>query len=287
MEPGGLGWLDGFDEFLVRCGLESNGAPDFGEQGLAFPLHGRIATRPAYRLEVQADGAELRLIGEVEEIRFHFLKLRMTTTYRLRPDSRTLQIEDRIQNLSASPAATQMLYHVNFGAPLLDAGAQVVAAAETVVPRNPHAAAAVHNWSSYAAAEPGFEEQVYFLKLKSGADQRTETLLRNAHGTLGASLHFDVRQLPCFTVWKNTTAVEDGYVTGLEPGTNFPNPRSFEAEQGRVRSIAPQADTRYQLDIQCHADARAVSQAEQRIARLQGDQPPQLADRPLSDWCAD
>src|SRR5437762_623923 len=24
MEPGGLGWLDGFDELLVRCGLESN-----------------------------------------------------------------------------------------------------------------------------------------------------------------------------------------------------------------------------------------------------------------------
>ncbi|HMC12709.1 MAG TPA: DUF4432 family protein, partial [Pirellulaceae bacterium] len=28
-EPSGLGWLDGFDEFVVRCGLESNGAPDF------------------------------------------------------------------------------------------------------------------------------------------------------------------------------------------------------------------------------------------------------------------
>src|SRR5262245_12349896 len=31
MEPSGLGWLDGFDELLVRCGLESNGAPDFDE----------------------------------------------------------------------------------------------------------------------------------------------------------------------------------------------------------------------------------------------------------------
>ena len=26
-EPSGIGWLDGFDELLVRCGLESNGAP--------------------------------------------------------------------------------------------------------------------------------------------------------------------------------------------------------------------------------------------------------------------
>ena len=28
-DPGGLGWLDGFDELLVRCGLESNGGARF------------------------------------------------------------------------------------------------------------------------------------------------------------------------------------------------------------------------------------------------------------------
>src|ERR1700722_4263755 len=27
MNNGGLGWLEGFDELLVRCGLENNGAP--------------------------------------------------------------------------------------------------------------------------------------------------------------------------------------------------------------------------------------------------------------------
>ena len=39
-EPSGLGWLEGFDEMLTRCGLASNGAPDFDEQGnLLWPLH--------------------------------------------------------------------------------------------------------------------------------------------------------------------------------------------------------------------------------------------------------
>ena len=28
-EPSGIGWLDGFDELVARCGLVSNGAPDF------------------------------------------------------------------------------------------------------------------------------------------------------------------------------------------------------------------------------------------------------------------
>ena len=33
MDPGGLGWLEGFDELFVRCGLDSNGPPLFDAQG--------------------------------------------------------------------------------------------------------------------------------------------------------------------------------------------------------------------------------------------------------------
>ena len=55
------------------------------------------------------------------------------------------------------------------------------------------------------------------------------------------SLVHNVKQLPCYSVWKNTTASADGSVTGLEPGTNFPNPRSFEGQKGRVLKLAPGA----------------------------------------------
>ena len=72
-EYSGLGWLDGFDELLVRCGLESNGAPEFDEQGrVRYPLHGRIANKPARKLTLTADDAtgELSLTGVVEEVVF-------------------------------------------------------------------------------------------------------------------------------------------------------------------------------------------------------------------------
>ena len=83
-EPSGLGWLDGFDELFVRCGLESNGAPEFDEKTgrLKYPLHGRIGNKPAHHVEVSVDGdsGEIKVTGVVEESRFHFLKLRMTAT---------------------------------------------------------------------------------------------------------------------------------------------------------------------------------------------------------------
>ncbi len=58
---GGLGWLDGFDELLARCGLENNGAPfevktvkpDGTESHTTFGLHGRIANIPASYVAVQ------------------------------------------------------------------------------------------------------------------------------------------------------------------------------------------------------------------------------------------
>ena len=56
-EPSGIGWLYGFDELLVRCGLESNGAPEFLPNGaLLLPLHGRVANIPAHKVEVAIDG---------------------------------------------------------------------------------------------------------------------------------------------------------------------------------------------------------------------------------------
>src|SRR5262245_50376154 len=48
---GGLGWLEGFDELLARCGLENNGAPyevetikpDGSKSHTVYGLHGRIS----------------------------------------------------------------------------------------------------------------------------------------------------------------------------------------------------------------------------------------------------
>ena len=68
-------------------------------------------------------------------------------------------------------------------------------------------------------------------------------MLRNHEGDKGVVLRFRTDQLPAFTLWKNTAGLRDGYVTGLEPGTNYPNPRPFE--QARNRVVRLPVDGRY------------------------------------------
>lgn len=287
-DASGLGWLEGFDELLVRCGLESNGAPEYDEAGrLIYPLHGRIANKPAHLVTAasDSDAQEISLTGVVEEIRFHFMKLRMTSTVAMKAGEAGFRIHDEIENLSGSPAGMQILYHTNFGLPLLDAGSRLVAPIKMVIPRNERAAEGIKSWDAYAAPEPGFEEQVYFIELAAAKSGDTQVLLKNAHGNRGVSMFFNTLQLPCFTVWKNTIAESDGYVTGLEPGTNYPNPRSFEGEQNRVAKIAPGGKVVFDLRVELHDSAAEIEQAEAAINALQEGAKPQVYDKPQPKWC--
>jgi hypothetical protein len=289
-EPSGLGWLDGFNEFFVRCGLESNGAPDFDAKTgrLLYPLHGRIANIPARDVEltVDSDKQEISLRGVVEESRFHFQKLRMTTTITTKIGSSAFTVHDEIENVSALPATMQMLYHINFGLPQLDAGSRVVAPVKTLVPRTPHAASGIKTWDSYSAPQPGFEEMVYFFELNADTDGATRTLLKNAHSMRGVSLVFNKQQLPWFTLWKDTAAAADGYVTGLEPGTNFPNPRTFETAKERVVKLAPGQKQTFDVTVEIHGSPAEVSAAEAKIATIQAGREPKIFDQPQPDWCA-
>jgi len=289
-EPSGLGWLDGFDEFFVRCGLESNGAPEFDSKTgrLVYPLHGRIANKPAsdVQLSVDPDERKIAIRGVVEESRFHFLKLRMTTTISTTVGSSSFTVRDEIANASTVPATMQMLYHINFGLPLLDAGSRVIAPVKTLVPRTPRAASAVKTWDSYSAPEPGFDEMVYFFELNAADDGSTQALIKNAHSTRGVSLAFNKKQLPWFTLWKDTAGEADGYVTGLEPGTNFPNPRSFERSKDREVKLAPGETKGFEIRVDVLTSASEVANAEAAVAKIQAGRQMKVFDQPQSDWCA-
>ncbi len=235
-EPNGLGWLQGFTELLCRCGLTSNGAPGFDRNGrLTWPLHGLIANQPAREVSFGlAEDGSLEIAGRVDEKRMHFWKWQMDTRIRLKPGLASVVIEDKVTNASGSTDRFQNLYHYNLGAPLLEAGAKVVAPVRRVVPRDDHSAGRVQEWSTIWGPVPGDFERVYFLELAFDTNGRSLAMLKNAAGTAATAIRFSRDDgLKCLTLWKNLVAEADGYVIGLEPATNWPNHRDFEVGHGR------------------------------------------------------
>jgi galactose mutarotase-like enzyme len=289
-DESGLGWLGGFDELLCRCGLESNGAPEFDSQGkLKFPLHGRIANLPAYQVEasVESDTDKIRVAGCVEEARFKSQKLSLTSAVTTQVNSSEIAIQDTVTNTSDTVAEFQLLYHINFGTPILEAGAEVFAPVKTLVPRTHRAEQGVAEWSKISAPETGFLEQVYFMELLGDAAGQSQVLLKNAAGTLGVSVHFNLNQLPCFTLWKNTASLRDGYVIGLEPGANFPNPRSYEQSRGRVEILQPGESREFEVSLEFHLDAASVAKAQQKIAAYQSASQPKIYETMQVGWSID
>ena len=289
----GLGWLDGFNELLCRCGLASNGPPglDDGARSAVesqLTLHGRIANIPAHSVSVHVDPdgpGKLSVTGVVEESTFFGPRFRMTSTISTQAGSNSFTATDEITNIGGSETELELLYHTNFGPPFLEAGASVHCPARTVVPRNARAAEDIDEFQKYLGPTPGYAEQVYFFDLIPDAQNETLALLRSADGERGVSVHFDRDQLPCFTVWKCTQPLADGYVTGLEPGTNFPNPRAYEREQGRVIRLQPGESHQASLRIEAHDQFRAVSALQERIAALQIRSGPEVLRSPTSPWC--
>ena len=286
-EASGLGWLDGFDELLVRCGLESNGAPEFNDNGsVRYGLHGKIANIPAHKVEVAVDGesGQITVTGVVDETRLFFNKLRMTSAYTTTVDRPGLTVTDTITNLSAEPGELELLYHTNFGLPLVDPGSKVVLPVKKLAPRDAAAVGNLAEWDTYGPETPGSAEAVFFFDLAADADGWTRAVLKNAAGSQGVSLRFNTNQLPCFTLWKNRQAAADGYVTGLEPAINFPNVRSFEKTEGRVAVLAPGESRTFELSMEALPDASGVQAAERAVAQLQQGAAPKILQQPDPHW---
>jgi hypothetical protein len=296
LNRGGLGWLEGFDELLVRCGLENNGAPyevktvkpEGAESHTTFGLHGKIANIPAsfVAVHIETEPTEsITIEGHVDESTLFSNQIRMSTRITTTPGSNRVLIRDLFLNLGDSHGTIQVLYHWNFGAPYLEEGARLVVPVKTLVPRDPRAEEGLDHYDVFSAPTPGFAEQVYFLELHGEAqDGWTLAMLRNRAGNKAVVLRFVRSQLPAFTLWKNTGGLRSGYVTGLEPASNYPNPRPFEETRHRVITLTPEGTYEIETILEVLDTEEAVATVEAEVLALQARRPPTLHRKPIEPF---
>ena len=265
-ERGGLGWLRGFDEWVVRCGLDNNGAPGpdtvLDNNGnpitVRLDLHGRIANTPAHYVSVTADPAQevLQVTGHVAESALFHPLLELQTTISVTPGSSRITVADSVVNRQATPAELELLYHCNFGPPFLTEGSRVAMPYHAMAPRDARATDGLGDdpdtggarAAACMAPTAGYIEQCYFFRPAAlPGDGASLAALFAPDYRHAAVVRFDCRQLPCLTLWKNTAATAQGYVIGIEPATNYPNTRAVERAAGRVVNLEPEA--RYEAQI--------------------------------------
>ena len=290
-DRGGLGWLDGFNEWLVRCGLEFAGHPGIdtfrdntgAESERMLTLHGKIGNIPASEVEVTV-GAEppyrIAVRGRVNERSFYGAALELTTEISTSAGSHQFEIRDVITNQAAEPQEYEVIYHANYGPPLLEKDAVLSVPIRRVQPMNDFAAKSLQGFEKVSGPVAGKKEEVFLIEPLSDAEGNTQVLLHNANKTLGCSVKYSVDQLPFLTIWKNMALPRSGYVMGIEPGTNYPFNRSVERRAGRLKKLAAGDTAVFKLTYGLYTQPDAVKRVAQEISFLGEDFTPNVISAP-------
>jgi len=274
---GRTGWLEGFSEFVVRCGLEFMGPPckDFEHLAVGEPpatdttLHGKIANTPASEVEIEVQTAApyaITLRGVVHERAMYGPKLALTADLTIVPGEQGFTLSDTITNRGGQPAEACLLYHINQGRPILESGARLIGAFADSAPRDEgYTDKQIKQFDRYTSPEPSSPEQCYFIDLEPDRAGRVAVLLHNKKKTLGLQVGWNKKQLPLFTLWKALHDERDGYVTGLEPCTTYPMPRPSEREEGHLVTLKPGASHKTELRFDLFDDKASITKAADRI----------------------
>lgn len=280
----GLGWLEGFNEMMVRCGYEWAGHAVTTDKQI-YTLHGKAGNTPASKVEVEvSDKApyEIRVRGLIKESTFKTADLQTMTELRYVPGSNSFSLHDVLTNHSDYPGDYQIIYHSNFGKPILEEGARFLAAVDTISPFNDYAAKGLKTWQTYAGPTKGFGEMVFNITPLADSAHHTLAAVVNKAGDKGASIRFDTRQLPVLTLWKNTDTEKQGYATGIEPGTSYAYPVTIEREQKRVKQLAAGESTQFDLTYTLLHSKALVDDAAAQIAAIQGNKPVNTVATPIA-----
>lgn len=282
----GLGWLDGFNEMLVRCGYEWTGHPGVDDDGFMKSLHGRVQNTPASKVTVKIDKQPpyaIHVIGEVYENTFKFCNLRTTMELTVIPGQSTFSLHDELTNLSDYASEYQVIYHSNFGTPILEAGAMVSTPAQQVSPFNDYAKAGLNDWQTYLGPTPNFDEMVFNIVPYADEEGDTLAVLHNKDGDMGMTLGYKVEQLPVLTLWKNTDTLKQGYVTGIEPGTSYAYNTKYQRPLGLVPTIKPGETKNFDLTYTLLGSEADTQRALARVEAIQGGRKTELKGQPLID----
>lgn len=280
----GLGWLDGFNEMLVRCGYEWTGHPGVDDDGFLKSLHGRVQNIPASKVSVSIDAQPphaIRVRGRVDERTFKFSDLVTWTELVVVPGEAMFSLHDQLTNVADYENEYQIIYHSNFGTPILEEGAMISAPAKQVSPFNDYAKAGLEGWQTYLGPTRDFDEMVFNIEPYADDGGNSLAVLHNKTGDMGVAVGFSVNQLPVLTIWKNTDTTNQGYVSGIEPGTSYAYSTKYQRELGLVPKIQPRETKTFDLTYTLLRSKADTDKVLEQVTAIQGDRDIELHEEPL------
>lgn len=253
----GLNWLrTAAGGLLMTCGFTQAGSPAI-DNGEELGLHGRAHHLAARHVGITADweGDEyiMRIRGVVEETRIFGEFIRLTREITSKLGSNRITIVDRYENLGFKPTPLMLLYHFNFGFPLLTEATQISFPSKEVEALiNATTSEGYDRWD---APDPTYNERVYLHKQNiSDNNNWASATIYNPDFPLPAGsnpitvrLSWDTTTLPNLVQWRMAGA--GAHVLGIEPANCHVSGRQPSRESNSLVMLEPGAGYTCRLEL--------------------------------------
>lgn len=246
----GSQWLYTFTGGLVTtCGHKYLGNPCVdGEEELG--LHGRASALPAKEVscQVSQEGEHIAISGLLQDAPTFGTKLSIRRTVQSQYGQPGLILEDTVTNTGSTPSEMTLLYHINFGYPLLCEDAQIHIPIANCEPYDEYSAQRMQERGSVKAPS-GENLEKNYLYIPDPAQQTAAAFIWNPKllDGLAVRIRFSPEQLPYFSQW----LLEDwkDYVLALEPANTLCEPRSVLRERGLLPMLAAGETKTFRVQI--------------------------------------
>ena len=251
---------------LMTCGLSQVGTPceDNGEH---LGLHGRVHHTPARDICTEGkwvnDEYEIFIRGKVNETGLFKENLQLTREIRSTLGQNKIKISDTIENLGFKSVPHMILYHFNFGFPLLSEKTHITFPSKKLVPREPDLP--LEGFDVWRNPESHFSERVYYhealsvTKNHDSKKQQAIVIINNPDfpyingkfGSINVKLAWSIENLPNLVEWYMPG--EGVYALGIEPSNCRVEGRVAERKRGSLVMLEPGAFLNYELELEIYS----------------------------------
>lgn len=258
----GTEWLRTFTAgMMTTCGPSYLGNPceDAGEK---LGQHGRFSTLSARQVcdLTNFKNGTIELTGTMYDAHTFGKKFRIERRILSAFGSNRVIIEDEICNEGGIAAPLNILYHVNFGYPLLSEAATIHVTSDHCVGCDSFSQEHLDERHSVGEPEIGKTEKNYLHTFSKDREQATAWVWnRELDGGLAAYVKFPPQDLPYMNQW----ILEDrkDYIVALEPANVPCESRNVLRQMGVLPILQPGETRTFRIEIGVVAGNEAIAQA--------------------------
>ncbi len=271
----GLDWLKTFSGGLMTtCGLTHVGGPEEDEFGMRG-LHDQVSNIPAaIESIIQPDPAqgrlEMSISGVIRQTQVFGNRLELRRKISGSLGSAVIKVKDEIINAGNESTPHMLLYHLNFGWPLIDEGTKLLWNGTCKSRGGEMDNQLFGEGKDFKTCKPplkahsGTGEACGFVDVKADKNGTVHCGVHNEKLDLALAIRFKKDQMPWLTNWQHWGRKE--YVTALEPGTHPPIGQSTARKEKSLIFLEPGESKKYDLEFEVLDDPKSIKELISTIA---------------------